>query len=216
MSEAMVWGPTLREAGVMAAGAAAPAAELQRYLDVVNSISARSGVTRTSGDFVVDSEVLRNFAGYEQQVRTAAIVAGGAPFSRQLFFDTEVRAAGADDLVKKIGEIGGILGTASDMVEAAKTLANGTKHKAHWWGVVLEMTDDAAKALAKILTTGVPAVIGLFSAITSGFPVVAAIVAVLGAALAALGGWVGAANKGHGAALTLVFWAIPFVSTLAP
>lgn len=196
-----------------AAGGGTNVVDIEKYENVIRMITQANGVVRDGGEFKPVLSITEAVPEFREMINASLVHANAS--RNQVLFAQAGAAGKTDDAVKRIGDVGKALETAPEIVKDAQAVVHGAKASAHWWGVTVELTGEAAKALSNLLTKDLAPFTGLLSAATASVPVVAAVLAILGALTAAFAQWISAANKSEkGVAIGLYFWLVPWVSPL--
>jgi hypothetical protein len=200
---------------LLATAAAAPSGELdvQKIRGVIGLLRASNGVQwdEEESKFDIDPSSLAMLPlEYRQLVVASAARASMDPFVQASASIHAVAAAAPEDDEQKIKNAIGFMKDAGEFVLLYKRLMAGAKFKASWWGAQIDLTRDAATALATML--GDVKYLTASTAVASFIPHIALILVVITAAGTALKLWIEASNKGtNGVTIFFYMWVLPAV-----
>ncbi len=203
----------VRAQGVASEAAFEDGDDLRRLRQMVDAVD---GVTwnRAAKRYEIDPRLFEAVhPSYRPLIESAVARAGCDPLVIDAHTEV-VRAQSGEDLGKKVEEALKALNETAEVVQRVRTLIDGTiATKATWWGVQVDLKQDAASALAELVSKDLNMMLAAVSAYS---PHVAPILAVTLPAGFLLKGWIEKANGPAGVRLELMFWILPYVSALPP
>jgi hypothetical protein len=202
----------LIETGVAGAedGAALDITELMRLIDTVDRLEAV--VPAGDGTFTIDGEALAILNPIQQKLVTAAVARANC----DPLLQSDEGIAGAEgepekkpSLPEEIGRFAKIFtDSAVAVTKNVQTILEGSTATVKWWGVEVDMTEDAAKALAASVSQQIGPVL---CAVGVLHPAASPTLMVVLAAGGALAGWINTANSKNGVRIGLYLWLVPWV-----
>lgn len=195
---------------VAASGENADALDLRQLRLAILMTDAACGVTKTSRGFEIDSTVLKSLPSHIRTMIAATVARANcdplaAPEGMM------VQGASLDSWARTIEELAKPLPVLSRLVPHVRQVIEKSETRVAWWGVVVDLPQEAAKVLGEVAGHDFNALLTLLVPV---IPKAAAIVAITVPAGTALQSWINAANGPHGVRLELVCWILPWVSRL--